>query len=86
MAGGTYLMPRPKSKPKVQTPRPKKTQMDYVMPESNMPDPDSIVARIPFTSPTGKKFMIIRTNELDPYEEKAKKPRKRSGERAVKKD
>ncbi|HEY0408118.1 MAG TPA: hypothetical protein VGC89_20440 [Pyrinomonadaceae bacterium] len=38
------------------------------LPESDIPDPETIVARIPFTSPTGRKFTIIRTNERDAYE------------------
>ena len=47
------------------------------------PDPESVVEKIPFTSPSGETFVILRTDEVDAYEEpalmkkKARRGRKR---------
>ena len=32
------------------------------------PDPASVVAEIPFTSPSGETFTILRTDEMDAYD------------------
>ena len=52
------------------TPNPNDASTDVTenLPKSNIPEPESVINQIPFTSPTGKKFTIIRTSELDPYE------------------
>ncbi len=58
---------------------------DILLPENSeektnplLPDPDSIVAEVTFTSPKGKKIKIIRTDERDEYEQpSAKKAGKR---------
>jgi len=36
------------------------------------PDPGSIVSERSFVSPKGKRYTIITTNEMDPYDEPAK--------------
>jgi hypothetical protein len=33
------------------------------------PDPRTIVAEVPHVSPKGRRYTIVVTNELDPYEE-----------------
>lgn len=52
-----------KNKPK----RDKRDRLD----ESELPDPDSIVEKVTFVSPKGEKYQIIKTDELDEYEEPA---------------
>jgi hypothetical protein len=42
-----------------------------------MPDPENVVKKIPFTSPSGETFVILRTNEVDAYEEPAAKEEKK---------
>ena len=32
------------------------------------PDPDTVVEEIPFTSPLGETFTILRTNQTDAYD------------------
>ncbi|HYP39729.1 MAG TPA: hypothetical protein VEX13_05145 [Chloroflexia bacterium] len=46
----------PKSKPKS-------------LPPQDLPDPESIIAEVPFTSPKGNTYRIIITDEMDPYDE-----------------
>ncbi|HEX8709042.1 MAG TPA: hypothetical protein VF723_12415 [Pyrinomonadaceae bacterium] len=76
-------MPRSKVKGRGKVRRPKHDpqhgseagkQTSEPLPESDIPDPQTIIARIPFTSPTGKRFTIIRTNETDPDDEGEPKP------------
>ena len=33
-----------------------------------LPKPDSVVAEVPFTSPGGRTYRILRTTERDAYE------------------
>jgi hypothetical protein len=36
-----------------------------------MPDEESIVSKKPFTSPKGRRYQIIETDETDPYDQPA---------------
>jgi len=36
---------------------------------AGLPAPDSIVSEVPFTSPKGNRYRIIKTDETDEYEE-----------------
>jgi|GEM_PF-5277369 len=38
-----------------------------------LPDPESVVEVLEMVTPAGKPVRILRTNEVDEYEEKAKK-------------
>lgn len=44
-----------------------------------LPDPDTVLAVIPFVSPKGTKFQIIKTNQRDQYEDKP--PKKKRGKK-----
>ncbi len=39
------------------------------LPPHDLPDPESIIAEVPFTSPKGNTYRIIVTDEKDPYDE-----------------
>ena len=39
------------------------------LPPQDLPDPDSIVAEVPFTSPKGNTYRIVITDEMDPYDQ-----------------
>ena len=39
-----------------------------VLPASHAPEADAVIEEIPFTSPNGRAFTIVRTSELDAYE------------------
>ena len=52
-------------------------------PEPGVPDPGSVVAEEPFTSPSGAHYRIFHTDETDAYEEpppKRRRSRKRRPE------
>jgi hypothetical protein len=46
-----------------------------------MPDEKSVLSEKPFTSPKGKEYRIIRTDETDPYDAPLP-PEEQRGERA----
>lgn len=66
-------MPQSKDKdePNASNPTDARTDVFAVVPPANLPAPEAILERIPFTAPSGKKFTIVRTNEVDEYEEAA---------------
>ena len=37
--------------------------------EAGLPAADSIIGEVPFTSPKGNRYLIIKTDETDEYEE-----------------
>jgi hypothetical protein len=47
-----------------------------------MPDETSVLSEKTFTSPKGKKYRIIETDETDPYDDAPPPPKKRRSERA----
>ena len=48
------------------------------LPNPDLPDPESIIDEISFTSPKGHTYRILVTDELDAYEEpKQKRSRKK---------
>ncbi|HEX8709043.1 MAG TPA: hypothetical protein VF723_12420 [Pyrinomonadaceae bacterium] len=53
------------------------TDESISMLRSNVQDPASIIEQVAFTSPTGKSFTILRTSEMNPYEEGAQAGRER---------
>jgi hypothetical protein len=42
------------------------------LPPQDLPDPESIMGEVPFTSPKGNTYRIIITDERDAYEESEK--------------
>lgn len=38
-------------------------------PRAGLPDPDSVVSETELTSPSGRRYRVIRTTEKDAYEE-----------------
>ena len=46
-----------------------------------MPDETSVLSEKTFTSPKGKKYRIIETDETDPYDDAPPPPKKRRSER-----
>jgi hypothetical protein len=46
------------------------------LPPQDLPDPESIVAEVPFTSPKGNTYRIIITDEMDLYDEPERPPEK----------
>jgi len=51
------------------TTRRKTTSKKKKKPRRGLPDPESVVDVLEMVSPTGKPFRILRTNEVDGYEE-----------------
>lgn len=37
-------------------------------PRPGLPSPDSVIAEVPFETPTGKAYRILKTNETDAYD------------------
>lgn len=48
---------------------------------TGMPAPDSIISETTFTSPKGRVYRILRTSEMDEYDEPLPPPKKRSRRR-----
>ncbi|HYO50831.1 MAG TPA: hypothetical protein VEW94_13345 [Chloroflexia bacterium] len=46
------------------------------LPPQDLPDPESVIAEVPFTSPKGNTYRIIITDEVDAYEEPERPPEK----------
>lgn len=46
-------------------------------PRQDLPDAKSIIDEVQFTSPKGRTYRIIVTNEVDEYEEPKHPPKKR---------
>lgn len=42
-----------------------------------VPPPEAVVEKLEFVSPKGNRYTILRTNEVDGYEEPPKRPRSR---------
>jgi len=47
-------------------------------PRRGLPRPDSVVAEVPFTSPGGRSYRILRTTERDAYETVPAKRKKKT--------
>ena len=59
------------SKPENETKKTKRA------PRQDLPDPNSIIDEMSFTSPKGNTYRIIVTNERDPYDKPVDPPKKR---------
>jgi hypothetical protein len=46
------------------------------LPPQDLPEPESIIAEVPFTSPKGNTYRIIVTDEMDEYDEPERPPEK----------
>jgi hypothetical protein len=56
-----------------------------MIPRRGMPTPDSVQAVVPFTSPTGRTYRILKTTERDAYDDlrKPSKTRQPGGRRIL---
>jgi hypothetical protein len=46
-----------------------------------LPSPETVVSETEITSPKGRVYRVIKTNQTDPYDKPAKKPARRKGKR-----
>ena len=67
-------MPTPPRKKNTKTPRgqqkatPDATPASIPTPPQDLPDPDTIITEVPFTSPKGNTYRILVTNQTDEYD------------------
>ncbi len=64
---------------KQRAPQPKAAAKSTARRRRGLPAPESVEAVIPFTSPKGQKFRILRTNEADSYDPPSAPPGRRAG-------
>jgi hypothetical protein len=46
----------------------KKKKAFYPVTRREIPSPDTVVAKLPLESPSGRKYVVIRTTQKDPYD------------------
>lgn len=46
----------------------KKKKASYPVTRREIPSPDTVVAKLPLESPSGRKYVVIRTTQKDPYD------------------
>jgi hypothetical protein len=46
----------------------KKKKASYPVTRPEIPSPDTVVAKLPLESPSGSKYVVIRTTQKDPYD------------------
>ena len=68
-------------KKKPRTPEPPPAEAPPDPPEPNLPAPESIISETPFRSPKGRTYRIIKTTEVDAYEEEGEQKARRKPKR-----
>ena len=46
----------------------KKKKASHAVKRRQIPSPDTVVAKLPLESPSGRKYVVIRTTQKDPYD------------------
>ena len=47
----------------------KKKNASHPVTRREIPSPDTVVEKLPLKSPSGRKYVVIRTTQKDPYDD-----------------